>query len=129
MSRTKTFSFFVGIIIDQTRLWSIPLFVFTLSLFFSHSGHANMGTTRLPFTELCVRYFPRGGGGGVKALNKFLYEEALPRVPTPCSYPFMYHFSQKRYPFHVPSINKWYPFHIPCLELFIPFNCCKGTVF
>ena len=77
---------------------------------------------------LC-KVFLQGGGGWGKALNKFLYEEALPRAPTPYSYPFMYHFSQKRYPFHVPSINKWYPFHIPCLELCIPFNCCKCTVF
>ena len=44
--------FFCGTRIDQTCLWSIPLFVFTLSLFFSHSGHANMVTTGLPFTEL-----------------------------------------------------------------------------
>ena len=43
--------------------------------------------------------------------------------PTP--YPFIYHFSQKRYPFRIPSIGKWYPFHIPCLELWIPFNRCK----
>ena len=44
-------------------------------------------------------------------------------------YPFIYHFSQKRYPFHIPSIDKWYPFHIPCLELCNPFNCCKYTLF
>ena len=44
-------------------------------------------------------------------------------------YPFIYHFSQKRYPFRIPSIDKWYPFHIPCLELYIPFNFCKCTVF
>ena len=55
-----------------------------------------------------------GGGGGV-VLNKFLHGEAPPRGPT--TYPFIYHFSQKRYPFHIPSIDKWYPFHIPCLEL------------
>ena len=60
------------------------------------------------------------GGGGV--LKKCLYGEAPPRGPTP--YPFIYHFSQKRYPFRIPSIDKWYPFHIPCLELYIPFNCC-----
>ena len=60
-------------------------------------------------------------------LNKCLYGEAPPRGPTP--YPFIYHFSRKRYPFRIPSIDKWYPFHIPCLELCIPFNCCKCTVF
>ena len=62
-----------------------------------------------------------------EVLNKCLYGEAPPRGPTP--YPFIYHFSQKRYPFRIPSIDKWYPFHIPCLELCIPFNCCKCTVF
>jgi len=44
-------------------------------------------------------------------------------------YPFIYHFSQKRYPFHLSSIDKCYPFHIPCLELCNPFNCCKCTLF
>ena len=48
---------------------------------------------------------------------------------TTCHYPFMYHFSRKRYPFHIPSIDKWYTFHIPCLRLCIPVNCCKCTVF
>ena len=64
------------------------------------------------------------GGGGV--LKKFLYREAPPRGPTP--YPFVYHFSRKRYAFHIPSVGKWYPFHIPCLELCISFICCKCTV-
>ena len=64
---------------------------------------------------------------GVGILNKCLYGEAPPRGPTP--YPFIYHFSRKRYPFRIPSIDKWYPFHIPCLELCIPFNCFKCTVF
>ena len=64
-----------------------------------------------------------GGGGGGRAglrpqgvLNKCFYGEAPPRGPT--TYPFMYHFSRKRYPFDIPS-----------LELCIPFNCCKCTVF
>ena len=35
------------------------------------------------------------GGGGV--LNKFLYRETPPRGPTP--YPFIYHFSRKRFLF------------------------------
>ena len=52
-------------------------------------------------------------GGGI--LNKFVYEKAPPRGPTP--YPFMYHFSRKRYPFHIPR-----------LELWVPFNCCKCNV-
>ena len=60
-------------------------------------------------------------------LNKFLNGEAPPRGPT--HYPFIYHFSRKKYPFRIPSIDKWYPFHMPCLELFIPFNCCKCLVF
>ena len=44
-------------------------------------------------------------------------------------YPFINHFSQKRYSFRISSIVKWYPFHIPCLELCISFTCCKCTVF
>ena len=70
-------------------------------------------------------------------LRNFWYGEAPPWGPTP--YPFIYHFSRKRYPFripsidkwypfHIPSIDKWYPFHIPCLEFCIPFNCCKCIV-
>ena len=66
-----------------------------------------------------------GGGGSV--LNKCLYREAPALYPT--TYPFIYHFSRKRYPFRIPSIDKWYSFLIPCLELCIPFNCCKCTVF
>ena len=57
-------------------------------------------------------------------LSKCLYGEAPPHSPTP--YPFIYHFSRKRYPLRIPSIDKWCPFHIPCLELCIPFKC---TVF
>ena len=68
---------------------------------------------------------PPGGWGRV--LNKCLYWEAPPPGPTP--YPFLYHFSRKRYPFSTPSIDKWYSFHTPCLKLCIPFNCCKFTVF
>ena len=52
---------------------------------------------------------PRGGGG---VLNKCLYGEAPPRGPTP--YPFIYHFSQKRYPFRIHSIDKCYPIYLPC---------------
>ena len=91
---------------------------------------------RVEFRET-VRIFPQGqlncpyqegvsigeGGGGWGGLKKFLYGEAPPRGPTP--YPFIYHFSRKRYPFRIPSIEKWYPFQIPCLELCNPFNCCK----
>ena len=77
------------------------------------------GQTKLSLSRGCQ--YRRGGGGGF--LKKFLYGEAPPRGPTP--YPFIYHFSQKRYPFRIPSIEKWYPFQIPCLELCNPFNCCK----
>ena len=57
--------------------------------------------------------------GGV--LKQFLYRVVPPRGPAP--YPFIYHFSRKRYHFRTPSIDKWYFFHIPRLELCIPFNC------
>ena len=40
--------------------------------------------------------------------------EVPPQNPT--SYPFIYHFWQKRYPFRIPSIDNWYAFHIPSLE-------------
>ena len=62
----------------------------------------------------------------VRLVQQILVGEAPPRGPT--SYPFMYHFSRKRYLFRIPYINKWYPFHIPRLELCIPFNCCKCIV-
>ena len=65
--------------------------------------------TRLRERAITSLYDPRG------VLNKFLYGEAPPRGPTP--YPFIYHFSGKRYPFRIPSIDKWYSFHTPCLEL------------
>ena len=42
-----------------------------------------------------------GWGGGEGGLNKCLYGEAPSRGPTP--YPFIYHFSGKRYPFRIPS--------------------------
>ena len=63
----------------------------------------------------------------VRVLSKCLCGEAPPRGPTP--YPFIYHFSRKRYLFRIPFIDKWYPFHIPCLELCIPFNCCNALSF
>ena len=47
-------------------------------------------------------------------LNKLLYKEAPPRVPTP--YPFIHYFWWKRYPIRTASIDKWYPFHIPNSE-------------
>ena len=47
--------------------------------------------------------------------------------PTP--YPFIHHFSRKRYPFRISSIDKWYPSHIPCLKLCISFNCAKAPSF
>ena len=48
-------------------------------------------------------------------------------APRSNPYPFINHFSRKRYPFRIPSIDKWYSFHIPCLELCIPFICCECT--
>ena len=55
-------------------------------------------------------------------------KKKLPENPTP--YPFIYHFSRKRYPFRIPSISdERCPFHKPFLELCIPFECCKCTVF
>ena len=78
----------------------------------------NTGHTLPPLThKIGSRKMPGGGG-----LNKLLYGEARPQGPT--SYPFIYHFSQKRYSSCIPSIDKWCPFHLPCLELCIPFNCC-----
>ena len=62
-----------------------------------------------------------------KCATNFHTGDAPPRSPTP--YPFLYHFSRKRYPFSIPSTDTWYPFHTSCLELSIPFNCCKCTVF
>ena len=58
-----------------------------------------------------------------KHLKKFMQTRMKtkknPENPTP--YPFIYHFSRKRYPFRIPSISdKWCHFHIPCLELCIP---------
>ena len=47
-------------------------------------------------------YMLGGGGGGV--LNKCLYGEAS--LPGPTPYPFIYHFSGKRYPFCIPSTDK-----------------------
>ena len=55
-----------------------------------------------------------------KRLKKFMQTRMKTKKPpeNPTPYPFIYHFSRKRYPFHIPSISdKWCPFHIPCLEL------------
>ena len=105
------FSFFFWMIIDQTCLLSNECTSLCLySLFFSHSGQANMGTTSLPFTELIESFvygISRGVGVG-KALNKCLYEEAPPRGPTP--YPFIYHFPKKGTPFMYPLLTNGTPF-------------------
>ena len=115
----------------------VSLESFSISSFSQTKIWQGMGLTRK--TLLCMKLkvwdfvlgyskLPKAPGGrGAGVLNKCLYGEAPPRGPTP--YPFIYHFSRKRYPFRIPSIDKWYPFHIPCLELCIPFNCCKCTVF
>ena len=68
-------------------------------------------TTMTRFCSIFSNYWMRPRGTQQK-----LYGKALLWRPTP--YPFIYHFSRKRY-----------PFHIPCLQLCIPFNCCKCIVF
>ena len=63
--------------------------------------------------------------------TKFYTGKLCPEVQ-PLSYPFIYHFWQKRYPFriHVPkSVDKCHTFHLLSLELCIPLNCCECTVF
>ena len=63
--------------------------------------------------------------------TKFYTGKLCPEVQ-PLSYPFTYHFWQKRYPFriHVPkSDDKCHTFHLLSLELCIPLNCCECTVF
>ena len=65
-----------------------------------------------------------------KRLKKFMQTRIKTKKNSRKSnpYPFIYHFSRKRYPFHIPSISdKWCPFHIRCLELRIPFDCCKSN--
>ena len=63
-----------------------------------------------------VEYFARG-----RTQQMFIRGDSAPRSnPTP--YPFIYHFSRKRYSFRIPSAGKWYPFYITCLELCIPEN-------
>ena len=58
---------------------------------------------------------PRDGGAQQMFIRGGFLPPPLPTGPTP--YPFINHFSRKRYSFHKPSIDKWYPFNIPCLEL------------
>ena len=60
-------------------------------------------------------------------LNKVLNGEAPPQDPI--SYPFIYHFLQKRYPFWMTFIEKLYSFHISNLERCFPFNSCKCAIF
>ena len=57
--------------------------------------------------RFCLSAAHTGRGEGGCVLNKCLYGEAPSYGSTP--YPFIYHFSQKRYPFRIPSIDKWYP--------------------
>ena len=129
------FFFFFGIRIDQTCLLSIPLFVLTLSLFFSHSGHANMVTTRLPFTELresLVQGISPGGEGlGGRHSTNFYTRTGSAPSSNPLQLPFYVPFFTRKVPLSCTFYWQilWYPFHIPCLELCIPFNCCKCTVF
>ena len=102
-------------------------------MFFAINSHSDLG--RVVFFLLCFyKWAQRSGArvelghawqqrrkvhpGGGKVLNKYLYGEASLRGPNP--YPFIRHFSRKRYPFCIPSIENWLPFHIPCLKLCIP---------
>ena len=65
---------------------------------------------------------PPGGWGGTQQI--FIRSGSVAKSNP---FPFMYHFSRKRYPFRIPSsIDKWYPFHIPCLELSIPFTAVNA---
>ena len=81
------------------------------------------GQPRSTRYDFSIRTTAPPGGWGV--LNKFLYGVAPSQSPT--LFPFIYHFSRKRYPFRIPSsIDKWYPFHIPCLELSIPFTAVNA---
>ena len=81
------------------------------------------GQPRSTRYDFSIRTTAPPGGWGV--LNKFLYGVAPSQSPT--LFPFIYHFSRKRYPFRIPSsIAKWYPFHIPSLELSIPFTAVNA---
>ena len=81
------------------------------------------GQPRSTRYDFSIRTTAPPGGWGV--LNKFLYGVAPSQSPTP--FPFIYHFSRKRYPFRIlSSIDKWHPFHIPCLELSIPFTAVNA---
>ena len=82
-----------------------------------------------------LKQFNDGEGWGkqkhfiqAKTLEKIHANQKTKKTPeNPTPYPFINHFSRKRYPFHIPSISdKCCPFHIPCLELCIPFDCCKS---
>ena len=65
---------------------------------------------------------PPGGWGGTQQI--FIRRGSVLKSNP---FPFMYHFSRKRYPFRIPSsIDKWYPFHIPSLELSIPFTAVNA---
>ena len=72
----------------------------------------------LKVSSTFTKYMNPPPGGGV--LNKCLYGEAPPRGPTP--YPFIYHFSQKRYPFRIHSIEKMVPHLHTLLRLLYPFS-------
>ena len=57
------------------------------------------GQPRSTRYDFSIRTTVPPGGWGV--LNKFLYGVAPSQSPTP--FPFIYHFSRKRYPFRIPS--------------------------
>ena len=102
--------------------------------------------TFLPLHRISLQYFATCSAAGIyfkwrsctctfvysgPTATKFYTGKLCPEVQ-PLSYPFIYHFWQKRYPFriHVPkSVDKCHTFHLLSLELCIPLNCCECTVF
>ena len=58
--------------------------------------------------EASFPWYSSPGGRGMDALKDVLYGEAPPQGPT--SYPFIYHFWQKRYPFCIQlNLSQWPP--------------------
>ena len=56
--------------------------------------------------EASFPWYSSPGGRGMEVLKDVLYREAPPQRPT--SYPFIYHFWQKRYPFCIQlNLSQW----------------------
>ena len=102
--------------------------------------------TFLPLHRISLQYFATCSAGYISSgvlvhvhlyipappQQSFIQGSSAPRSNHWSSYPFIYHFWQKRYPFriHVPkSVDKCHTFHLLSLELCIPLNCCECTVF